>query len=265
MRPRRRRVFIWGWFAVAAVVIALQQFGWARVGRIVRTWTQAVLDAAWPVLMLVWPLVLAAGAAGLSATQDRWWPNVARWLRGLSPRRWLRLFVGAIGVVVLLVFAVAILPPLLVDQAVFHNPADAFKARNDVRTTLLQALAGVFFALGLVLTWRQLRVNQEGQITERFTRAVDQIGAKQVDVRLGGIYALERIARDSPGDQAAVAEILTAYVRHRSPWPPTQTRQPGVDVPLDQVAELGKWAPDVQAAMAVLGRVPFLRLALAVL
>jgi hypothetical protein len=52
--------------------------------------------------------------------------------------------------------------------------------------------------LGAFFTWRQLQISREGQVTDRFTRAVDQLGHPEVDVRLGGIYALERIAKDSP-------------------------------------------------------------------
>ncbi len=38
-----------------------------------------------------------------------------------------------------------------------------------------------------------------------------------LEVRLGGIYALERIARDSPKDHWTIMEVLTAYVRENSP------------------------------------------------
>jgi uncharacterized protein YjbI with pentapeptide repeats len=266
---RLRRVPIWGWFAAAAVVIVLQQVGWARAGRPIRTWAQPIRDAAWPVLEVGWPLLLAAGAAALSTTRGRGWiAQVAGWLRALVARRWLWLVAGTVGVTELLVVVVAVLPPRLANQAAFTNPADAVTARNDVRATLLQGLAGVFVALGLALTWRQLQHNiqstreqrdleRAGQITERFTRAVDQLGAEQLDVRLGGIYALERIARDSPGDQATIAEILTAYVRQRSPWPPTQPGQYREDWPLDRQPRLRTRAPDVQAAISVLGRGSF--------
>jgi len=100
---------------------------------------------------------------------------------------------------------------------------------------LLAALAGLG---GLYLTrqntdkqLRQARESQEqaqrlteqGQITERFTRAIDQLGAtdekgKKLETRLGGIYALERIDKESP-DRAyheTVMEVLTAYVRENS-------------------------------------------------
>src|SRR5215204_7190423 len=63
-----------------------------------------------------------------------------------------------------------------------------------------------------------LRQAEQGQITERFTRAIDQLGSEKLEIRLGGIYALERIARDSPEkDYSTVMEVLTAYVRQNSP------------------------------------------------
>jgi hypothetical protein len=65
----------------------------------------------------------------------------------------------------------------------------------------------------------QLVIAQEGQITERFTRAVDQLGSDQLVVRLGGIYALERIAMNSPRDAATIAEVLSSYIRQHAPWP----------------------------------------------
>ena len=36
-------------------------------------------------------------------------------------------------------------------------------------------------------------------------------------IRLGGIYALERIARDSEKDHGPIMEVLTAYVREKAP------------------------------------------------
>jgi hypothetical protein len=45
-------------------------------------------------------------------------------------------------------------------------------------------------------------------VTERFTRAVDQLGHESLDVRLGGIYALERITRDSERDRSTMLGSL---------------------------------------------------------
>ena len=93
------------------------------------------------------------------------------------------------------------------------TPAELAQARNDVRTTLLQGFGGMVLLLGAYLTWRQtqlsraasreeLQLTREGQLTDRFTRAVDQLGSKDVAVRVGGIYALGRIADESITDRA---------------------------------------------------------------
>lgn len=54
----------------------------------------------------------------------------------------------------------------------------AVKAQNDVRATLLQGLGGIVLVVGAFATWQQLAVSREGQITERFTRAIDQLGRR---------------------------------------------------------------------------------------
>jgi hypothetical protein len=90
---------------------------------------------------------------------------------------------------------------------------------------LVQALgfitAGVAGAVGIFFTWRGQRITQRdqernqkniqdqleqlrnelditrrGQITERFTQAIDQLGSESLEIRLGGIYSLERTARE---------------------------------------------------------------------
>jgi len=88
---------------------------------------------------------------------------------------------------------------------------------NQLRQTLAQILAGAFVLAGLYLGWRRVVVAQEGQFTERFTRAVDQVGSEKLEIRLGGIYALERLAKDSADkDHWTIMEVLTAFVREQS-------------------------------------------------
>jgi Pentapeptide repeats (8 copies)/Pentapeptide repeats (9 copies) len=128
------------------------------------------------------------------------------------------------------------------------------KLQNDARTTLLQGLGGLVVLAGATLAYRQLSVAREGQVTERFTRAIEQLGHDNLDVRLGGIYALERVAADSPRDQSTVNEVLTAFVRGHAPWPPNRPGQPPEDLAVEDIVPLQQWAPDVQAALTVLGR-----------
>jgi hypothetical protein len=74
-------------------------------------------------------------------------------------------------------------------------------------------------------------------------------------VTIGGIYALERTARDSPNDQPAIAEVLTAYVRHYARWPPGPD-QPDASTAPREILRLRERQPAVQAALTVLGRMP---------
>jgi uncharacterized protein YjbI with pentapeptide repeats len=120
--------------------------------------------------------------------------------------------------------------------------------QNQVRTTLLQALGGGFLVATALLTWRQIQVNREGQVTERFSRAIDHLGTDgKLDIRLGGIYALERIANDSLRDHGPVVEVLSAYIRGHSSRAQTL-------VGSEAIAPLRVRAADIQAALTVLGR-----------
>jgi hypothetical protein len=87
---------------------------------------------------------------------------------------------------------------------------------------------------------KELQIAQEGQVTDRFTEAVGQLGNKSLDVKLGGIYALQRIMQDSARDQPAVVNVLSAYVRTHGDKPKVK----GEEHPL--IAE------DVMAATRVL-------------
>jgi Pentapeptide repeats (8 copies) len=133
--------------------------------------------------------------------------------------------------------------------------------QNDARATLLQGVAGLLLVVGAVASWRQLQISREGQITERFSRAVDQLGNDKQDVRLGGLYTLERIAADSPADRRTIQAILGAYVRTHASW--LVGTPEGPEHPTPTVDRQLPWlhfrATDVQVAMIVLGRRPPVR------
>jgi Pentapeptide repeats (8 copies) len=167
--------------------------------------------------------------------------------------RWPVTVGGVLAVAGLLWVVLVLAPPWFVHDGSLAG----LTVQNQVRTTLLQGLGGVALLLGAYFTWRQLRIAREGQITERFTRAIDQLGHDHLDVRLGGIYALERIARDSPADRATIGEVLTAFVRSHTPWPPSLPDQPPATTPPEEVPKLQLRAPDVQASLWVLGRGQF--------
>lgn len=51
------------------------------------------------------------------------------------------------------------------------------------------------------------------RITESYGRAVDQLGSDKAPVRLGGLYALRRLAQDNPGQRQTIVDVICAYLR----------------------------------------------------
>jgi hypothetical protein len=75
---------------------------------------------------------------------------------------------------------------------------------------LFAAGALIFTARNFILSRRTFELTEQGQVTDRYTKAIEQLGSNTIDVTIGGIYALERIARDSPRDHPTVMEVLAA-------------------------------------------------------
>jgi uncharacterized protein YjbI with pentapeptide repeats len=144
-------------------------------------------------------------------------------------------------VAILVVLALWLLPRWQASRSEGLTAGNRFDRENEARKTLAQIIGGVLVLAGLysslqtfslqqqTLTLQQhtFDLQREGQVTDRFTKAIDQLGAVETgadgkpkinfEVRLGGIYALERIARDSPTDYWTIIEVLSTYVRNNSP------------------------------------------------
>ncbi|WP_439382098.1 pentapeptide repeat-containing protein [Amycolatopsis lexingtonensis] len=186
----------------------------------------------------------------------------------MTARTWLAATVVIVASLAVAICCLTFVPKLIYPQLVEQDLGRVTSAegrlqlqqaqgqlQNGVRSTLLQCLAGTLVIIGAFATWRQVGVNREGQITERFTRAIEQIGSEKVDVRIGAVYALERIARNSPEDRNNIQFILAAFVRNNSPW--HVGADDGPEHPTS-VIENRPWlqivAPDIQAAVGVLSR-----------
>jgi hypothetical protein len=59
----------------------------------------------------------------------------------------------------------------------------------------------------------------DAQFADRYSRALEQLGSDNLDVRIGEIYALEGIALDSPRHHPTVMEVLTTFIREHSRTP----------------------------------------------
>lgn len=143
----------------------------------------------------------------------------------------------------------------------------SFQERKDFIQTAAQILGGSALLIGLFFTWRNLRateknlaisqenatktieVSLESQITARFSKAIEHLGSEDLHVRLGGLYALERIAKESDRDYWPIIEIITSYIRVRSPWTEEKDAEPPIT---DRYPS--KLPIDIQAAITILSR-----------
>lgn len=105
--------------------------------------------------------------------------------------------------------------------------AVAYFAKNKDAFTVVLGILGL---VGILFSWRssnaakrssdaaleQARIANDGKITDRLAKAVEQLGSEKLQVRLGAIYALERVALDSPRDHGTVFEHLADFVREHS-------------------------------------------------
>ena len=155
---------------------------------------------------------------------------------------------------------------------------------------------------------QQREIAEQGLITDRLTKAIEQLGAEKsvkrrverpiksinlsnkkhfdvieqtepnLEVRLGAIYSLERIAQDSERDHIPVMETLCAYIRQNAPaseaedhglgeWPEwieksTKEQRAQRDALIEErTQKLFQWIRsldvprvDIQAALIVIGR-----------
>jgi uncharacterized protein YjbI with pentapeptide repeats len=111
----------------------------------------------------------------------------------------------------------------------------------------LTALAGVI--LSLAESRRASAQDLDEYLTDRYTQAIALLGSNTSDLRLGGIFALERLAVGSPTDHETIVEVLSAFVREHS----TSGR---TSVDTEHFSRPAELAIDVQAALTVLGRLP---------
>ena len=147
---------------------------------------------------------------------------------------------------------------LFLGLAVMINAYYAAKRSEDLRW------GAITTETRLEIDMKNVQLAQERLIAERFMTAITQLGHESVATRTGAIYALERVAHDSPKEYWTIMEILTAFVRENTAsnfqqedtsldHPKTETQIPKLRFVKEQLEET-KIRTDIQAALTVIVR-----------
>ncbi|MCA8835572.1 MAG: pentapeptide repeat-containing protein, partial [Proteobacteria bacterium] len=119
-------------------------------------------------------------------------------------------------------------------------------------TGLVALFGGIIAILRSETNEREATTAEQGLITDRINKATEGLGKKDgkdpvIEVRLGALYALERISQDSLRDHVQIMEILCAYIRYNSPLPDKK-------IEIDQLSKQKPPREDIQAALNIIGR-----------
>ncbi|MGI5503101.1 pentapeptide repeat-containing protein [Lentzea sp. CA-135723] len=106
----------------------------------------------------------------------------------------------------------------------YGGGTDAQKAQLEAIKTAGTIVVGTGGAAALWLAARRQQTSErvatqtdhdaaERRVTELYTKAVEQLGSDKAPVRLGGMYALERLAQNVPEQRQTIVNVLCAYLR----------------------------------------------------
>ena len=140
-------------------------------------------------------------------------------------------------------------PPPAQPQSRAQTIFQAITALTAVAALLFTARSLDLTAEATKATRDQVNLAAQGQVAERFSQAIDQLGQAGPDklsIRLGGIYSLEQLMFDAPDREPTVIEVLCAFVR-------TNAHKPDKKI---EPSELTPAPEDVRAAITVLARRP---------
>ncbi|MFI6909783.1 pentapeptide repeat-containing protein [Nonomuraea sp. NPDC050394] len=140
-------------------------------------------------------------------------------------------------------------------QGLPHLPIpQQVSTRIEALRTALAAAAGVGAGVTLLLavrrqrhqevaTWHVTHDAAERRVTELYAKAVEQLGNAQAPVRLGGLYALERLGKDNPTLRQTIVDVICAYLRMPYQLPDEEKSETEPAVPRAAVGGVTKPAP----------------------
>lgn len=78
-----------------------------------------------------------------------------------------------------------VVPPQQVSSFGIYNATTIATLENQYRATMAQIIGGIAVLLTLYFAWENIKTTREGQITDRYTRAIDQLGSDKSTIRVG--------------------------------------------------------------------------------
>ncbi|WP_158647348.1 pentapeptide repeat-containing protein [Actinoplanes sp. ATCC 53533] len=233
-----RRLTAMQWLAVGAGLLA------AAVLLDVRPWGWELWQSVWAALtdhaalvLLGLPSLVALGAAAVALRRAR---------RGsAAPAEsaagsWLLSYPGVLTVATVVAALGVIALVIMLRVAAGSPTADRAKLQIDAIKYGLGIFAAGGAAAALLLGVRRQQHTEHAQrkieeaqahtefdaaqrrVTDLYTKAVEQIGHADAAVRLGGLYALERVAQNNVWQRQTIVDVLCAYLR--MPYTPPAER-----------------------------------------
>lgn len=144
--------------------------------------------------------------------------SVDRWLnRGVGQA--FHFTEGRLGLVALLVLAAVVVLPIVFWDWLQTGPEGLLESGSTTIRNVGLVVGGVVAAL--LAVWRsrvaehQVETAQQSLLNERYQRGAEMLGSDVLTVRLGGIYALQRLAMEHPKQyHIQIMQLFCAFVRH---------------------------------------------------
>lgn len=166
-------------------------------------------------------------------------------------------------IALLVVLAIVLIGPIAWSFTVegLRSLWHSYTARRELITPLVPLISNFLTVLvAVVAAWialarhfAQTTADTQRRITESFSTAVAQLGDDKLEIRLGGIFALDRISQESDQDYWPIMEILAAFAREHARWEDEDIDQQTV-ARLYRDEKPKELPADIAAILTVIGR-----------
>ncbi len=147
----------------------------------------------------------------------------------------------------------------------YHDGDLKIKNTDDLRNYALFATAVLAIPFAIIIGWiankaansavENSETAKKAQVTTSFTAAITQFGDKELSIRLGGIYALRKIAEDHPESyKDVVGNTLQAFIRSTSKYELTETEEIKEDIAAALASLVGLRIKRISLPFTVLNR-----------